>query len=163
MSSAVIVYYSMDGNTKQIAEQIQRETGYPLVRLEPAVPYTGTDEEIVAQGQEEVNRGYQPPLKPLGVDLEAYDTFLVGTPTWWYTLSSPILSFLHLVDWQGKTLVPFQTHAGWPGHCLEDMARVCRGAEVRYPKKIRFSPQQFGKLVTPQGEVGAWIAELKTL
>ena len=51
MSSAVIVYYSMDGNTKQIAEQIQRETGYPLVRLEPAVPYTGTDEEIVAQGQ----------------------------------------------------------------------------------------------------------------
>lgn len=163
MSSAVIVYYSMDGNTKQIAERIQRETGYPLVRLEPAVPYTGTDEEIVAQGQEEVNRGYQPPLKPLGVDLEAYDTFLVGTPTWWYTMSSPILSFLHLVDWRGKTLVPFQTHAGWPGHCLEDMARVCRGAEVRYPKKIHFSPQQFGKLVTPQGEVDAWIAELKTL
>ena len=163
MSSAVIVYYSMDGNTKQIAERIQRETGYPLVRLEPAVPYTGTDEEIVAQGQEEVNRGYQPPLKPLGVDLEAYDTFLVGTPTWWYTMSSPILSFLHLVDWRGKTLVPFQTHAGWPGHCLEDMERVCRGAEVRYPKKIHFSPQQFGKLVTPQGEVDAWIAELKIL
>ena len=97
------------------------------------------------------------------MDLEGYDTFLVGTPTWWYTMSSPILSFLHLVDWRGKTLVPFQTHAGWPGHCLEDMARVCRGAEVRYPKKIHFSPQQFGKLVTPQGEVDAWIAELKIL
>lgn len=74
MSSAVIVYYSMDGNTKQIAEQIQRETGYPLVRLEPAVPYTGTDEEIVAQGQEEVNRGFRPELKPLGFDPEEYDT-----------------------------------------------------------------------------------------
>ena len=132
-------------------------------REEPWVKATGTDAEIVAQGQEEVNRGYQPPLKPLGVDLEAYDTFLVGTPTWWYTMSSPILSFLHLVDWRGKTLVPFQTHAGWPGHCLEDMARVCRGAEVRYAKKIHFSPQQFGKLVTPQGEVDAWIAELKIL
>ena len=163
MGKSLIVYYSMDGNTRQIAERIQAETGFPLIQLETTKPYTGTDAEIVAQGQEEVNRGYQPPLKPLGVDLEAYDTFLVGTPTWWYTLSSPILSFLHLVDWQGKTLVPFQTHAGWPGHCLEDMARVCRGAEVRYPKKIRFSPQQFGKLVTPQGEVGAWIAELKTL
>ena len=163
MGKSLIVYYSMDGNTRQIAERIQAETGFPLIQLETTKPYTGTDAEIVAQGQEEVNRGYQPPLKPLGVDLEAYDTFLVGTPTWWYTMSSPILSFLHLVDWQGKTLVPFQTHAGWPGHCLEDMARVCRGAEVRYPKKIRFSPQQFGKLVTPQGEVGAWIAELKTL
>ena len=163
MGKSLIVYYSMDGNTRQIAERIQAETGFPLIQLEPAEPYTGTDAEIVAQGQEEVNRGYQPPLKPLGVDLEAYDTFLVGTPTWWYTMSSPILSFLHLVDWRGKTLVPFQTHAGWPGHCLEDMARVCRGAEVRYPMKIHFSPQQFGKLVTPQGEVDAWIAELKIL
>lgn len=163
MGKCIIVYYSMDGNTRQIAERIQAETGFPLIQLETAEPYTGTDAEIVAQGQEEVNRGYQPPLKPLGVDLEAYDTFLVGTPTWWYTMSSPILSFLHLVDWRGKTLVPFQTHAGWPGHCLEDMARVCRGAEVRYPKKIHFSPQQFGKLVTPQGEVDAWIAELKIL
>ena len=83
MGKSLIVYYSMDGNTRQIAERIQAETGFPLIQLETAEPYTGTDAEIVAQGQEEVNRGYQPPLKPLGVDLEAYDTFLVGTPTWW--------------------------------------------------------------------------------
>ena len=162
MGKHIIVYYSMDGNTRQIAEKIHRETGFPLVRLDTVVPYTGTDEEIVAQGQDEVNRGYQPALKPLGVDLEAYDTFLVGTPTWWYTMASPVLSFLHLVDWRGKTLVPFQTHAGWPGHCLEDMERACPGAKVRYPRKIHFSPQQFGKLVTPQSEVESWIAALKT-
>ena len=163
MGKKLIVYYSMDGNTRQIAERIRAETGFPLVQLETALPYTGTDEEIIAQGQEEVNRGYQPKLKPLGVDLSEYDTFLVGTPTWWYTMASPVLSFLHLVDWKGKTLVPFQTHAGWPGHCLEGMEQVCRGATVRYPQKIHFSPQQFGKLMTSQEEVESWIAELKTL
>ena len=67
------------------------------------------------------------------------------------------------MDWRGKTLVPFQTHAGWPGHCLEDMEQVCRGARVRYPKKIHFSPQQFGKLETPRQELESWLAELKTL
>ncbi len=163
MGKELIVYYSMDGNTRQIAERIQAATGFPCIQLDTAEPYTGTDAEIIAQGQEEVNRGYKPPLKPLDVDLAAYDTFLVGTPTWWYTMASPVLSFLSMVDWWEKTLVPFQTHAGWPGHCLEDMERVCRGAVVRYPKKIHFSPQQFGKLMTPQREVESWLAELKTL
>ena len=163
MGKNIIVYYSMDGNTRQIAERIQAETGFPLVRLEPVVPYRGTDEEIVAQGQEEVNRGYRPALQALGVDLSEYDTFLVGTPTWWYTMASPVLSFLSMVDWKGKTLIPFQTHAGWPGHCLEDMERVCRGAAVLYPKKIHFSPQQFGKLETSQRELESWLVKLKAL
>ena len=66
MGKRLIVYYSMDGNTRQIAERIRAETGFPLVRLETAVPYTGTDEEIIAQGQEEVNRGYPPGIEASG-------------------------------------------------------------------------------------------------
>ena len=81
MSKNLIVFYSMDGNTRQIAERIQGETGFPLVRLD-TVAYTGTDQEIIAQGQDEVNRSYRPALRPLGIQLEDYDTFLVGTPTW---------------------------------------------------------------------------------
>ena len=163
MGKCIIVYYSMDGNTRQIAERIRSQTGFPLVQLETVVPYTGTDEEIIAQGQEEVNRGYQPELKPLGVDLDAYDTILVGTPTWWYTMASPVLSFLTQVRWEGKTLVPFQTHAGWPGHGLEDMARACRNARVLYPKAIRFNARQFGKMETPRAELERWIDQLKAL
>ena len=50
MGKCIIVYYSMDGNTRQIAERIRSQTGFPLVQLETVVPYTGTDEEIIAQG-----------------------------------------------------------------------------------------------------------------
>ena len=163
MSKKLIAYYSMDGNTRQIAQRIQAEIGAPLVELETVVPYTGTDEEIITQGQEEVNRGYRPDLRPLDVNLEEYGTRLVGMPTWWYTMAPPVLSFLSLVDWRGKTLVPFQTHAGWPGHCLEDMERICQGAEVRYPMKIHFSPQQFGERLTPQRELESWLAKIETL
>ena len=162
MRKAVIVYYSMDGNPRLIAEKVRSETGAPLARLRPRVPYTGTDEEIIAQGQDEVNRGYRPELMPLEIQPEDYDTFVVGTPTWWYTMASPVLSFLSTVDWRGKTLIPFQTHAGWPGHCLEDMERLCQGARVLYPKAIHFSPQQFGKMETPQRELEQWQAQIKT-
>ena len=163
MGKAAIIYYSMDGNTRQIAEAIRAATGFPIARLDTVAPYTGTDQEIIAQGQEGVNRGFRPELKPLDLRPEDYETLIVGTPTWWYTMASPVLSFLTQVRWEGKTLVPFQTHAGWPGHCLEDMERACPGARVLYPKAIRFSPQQFGKLETPQRELESWLVELKTL
>ncbi len=78
-------------------------------------------------------------------------------------MSSPVLSFLSMVDWAGKTLIPFQTHAGWPGHTLEDMERACPGARVLYPKAIRFSPRQFGKMETPQRDLDRWLGQLSAL
>ena len=163
MGKAAIVYYSMDGNTRQIAEAIQAATGFPIARLDTVAPYTGTDQEIIAQGQEGVNRGFRPELKPLDLRPEDYETLIVGTPTWWYTMASPVLSFLTQVRWEGKTLVPFQTHADWPGHGLEDMARACRNARVLYPKAIRFNARQFGKMETPRAELERWIDQLKAL
>ena len=90
----LIVYYSIsNGNTRRIAEQLQKATGADLAEIETVVPYTGTYNEIVDQGQREVNRGYKPELKPLSVDPEEYDIIAVGTPTWWYTMA-PAVSVL---------------------------------------------------------------------
>lgn len=77
-----------------IAEMIQAETGSDIACLDTVVPYEGTDQEIAAQGKVEVNEGYTPKLKPLGVSLDAYDTVILGTPTWWYTMAPAVLSFL---------------------------------------------------------------------
>lgn len=161
MKKSVIVYYSMDGNTEQVAGEIQKATGADIVKLDTVVPYTGTDDEIIAQGQDEVNRQYKPELKPLEIQIDEYDTFIIGTPTWWYTMASPVLSFLSMVSWEGKTVIPFQTHAGWPGHGLEDMKRCCQGARIRFPKATHFSPQQFGKMETPRQELEEWLEVLK--
>ncbi|MBS6645008.1 MAG: hypothetical protein KH366_15640, partial [Clostridiaceae bacterium] len=76
----LIIYYSMDGNTKKIAEKIQAVTGADIERLDTVIPYTGTDEEIVDQGQREVNQGYMPEIKPLSVNVADYDTIIIGTP-----------------------------------------------------------------------------------
>ena len=74
---------------------------------------------MVKQGQDEVNRGYQPKIVPLPVSVKDYDVIAVGTPTWWYTMAPAVLSFVKAQDFNGKTVIPFMTNGGWPGDHLE--------------------------------------------
>lgn len=158
----LITYYSIsNGNTKQIAEQIQKATGADIARIETVNPYTGSYNTIVEQGQREVNQGYQPKIKPLGVNLSDYDVIAVGTPTWWYTMAPAVLSFLKSYDWKGKTVIPFQTHGGWPGHVIKDIKNACKGAEFIHEMEIQFDSTGGAKLVTPKTEIEAWLAQIR--
>lgn len=158
----LITYYSIsNGNTKQIAEQIQKATGADIARIETVNPYTGSYNTIVEQGQREVNQGYQPKIKPLGVNLSDYDVIAVGTPTWWYTMAPAVLSFLKSYDWKGKTVIPFQTHGGWPGHVIKDIKNACKGAEFIHEIEIQFDSTGGAKLVTPKTEIEAWLAQIR--
>jgi flavodoxin len=124
-------------------------------------PYTGSYDEIVEQGQQEVNRGYQPEIKPLGVNFADYDRVIVGTPTWWYTMAPAVLTFLNSQDWSGKTVVPFQTHGGWPGHTLKDMKKKCKGAKFANEKAIQFDSTGGSEMITTKKELDDWIQSLK--
>ena len=90
----VIVYYSYRGNTKSIAEMIQKSTGADIARIETVVPYDGDYNSVVNQGQDEVNSGYCPEIKPLNIDLSKYDEVILGTPVWWYTFAPAMHTFL---------------------------------------------------------------------
>lgn len=158
----LVVYYSIsNGNTKRIAEQLRQTTGADLVQIDTAVPYIGSYEEIVEQGRQEVDRGEQPELKPLDVNPEDYDVIVVGTPTWWYTMAPAVRTFLESHRWKGKTVIPFQTHGGWPGHAVEDMKKACAGAAFAYEMSIQFDSTGGDKLVTPEAELDAWIKQIK--
>ena len=82
MKKHLIVYYSWScGNTERIAKALQSVAGGDLVRLDTAVPYTGSYNDVVDQGQREVNAGFEPKLKPLPINVADYDVSAVGTPT----------------------------------------------------------------------------------
>ena len=113
MKKLLIVYYSWsNGNTERIAKDLQKAAGGDLARLDTAVPYSGSYNEVVDQGQAEVERGYEPELKPLAARIADYDVIAVGTPTWWYTMAPAVRTFLRGQDWAGKTVVPFMTNGG---------------------------------------------------
>lgn len=162
----LIVYFSFTaGNTKSIAEKIQKEVGGDIVRLETAKPYPQDYETAVSQGQREVEHGYKPELKPLGVDLKDYDRIIIGSPTWWYKMAPAVLTFLSSNDFSGKEVVPFMTNAGWPGTVIKDMTAEAKrqGATVSNPHEFRFSSNSahYDKMETPESELTQWINQLK--
>lgn len=128
----LIVYYSIsNGNTKAIAKKLQDVTGADISAIDTIVKYSDNYDDVVSQGQKEVNEGFEPELKDLDFNVDNYDVVAIGTPTWWYTMAPAVLTFLHQCNFNGKIVIPFATHGGWPGHVLEDIEKACKGAEIK--------------------------------
>lgn len=158
----LVVYYSWsNGNTKRIAEKLGQAIGADIVRIETVQPYSGSYDDVVSQGQREVNKGYKPQMQPLDVDINDYDVIAIGTPTWWYTMAPAVLTFLESEDWSGKTVIPFMTNGGWPGHVIEDIKKCCRGARFLPAMEIKFDSTGGDRLETPEKQIDAWIEEIK--
>jgi flavodoxin len=139
---------------------ISEKTEADITAIDTVKPYTGTYDEIVNQGQEEVNRGFKPEIKELDVNPSEYDEIIIGTPTWWYTMAPAILTFLSNANLGGKRVALFQTHGGWPGHTLKNMKALCNGAEIISEKAIQFDSMGGDHLETPLNEIESWISRL---
>jgi len=150
----LILFYSYSGNTRQIAKLVQQETGGDLCEIEIATPYTGSYNDVVDQGQREVNSGFTPKLKPVSADLKKYDTVILGTPVWWYTYAPAMRTLLQSSDFSGKVIYPFATNGGWLGHTFADIAEACPTATVKAGLNIRFDED---RLVTPEAEILRWV------
>ena len=159
MSKTLVVYYSMSGkDTESIALKIAEALSADVERLETAVPYPSDYVAAVEQGRREAETGFCPELKPLSHNPADYDCIVIGTPTWWYTMAPAVLSFMRSTDFSGKTVVPFQTHAGQPGHAISDMRKETKGAMLFSGLRL-----EFGKLglLTPQREFDEWLQSVR--
>ena len=108
----LILYLSRTKNTKALAEIIHNELGGDLVALELVNPYPEDYDANVKQVAQENETGFLPPLKTK-VDISKYDTIFLGFPTWGMQLPPPLKSFLNDYDFTGKTVIPFNTNAGY--------------------------------------------------
>ena len=164
MKKMLVVYYTWsNGNTERIAKMLAEATGADLMQIDTEKPYEGSYNEVVDQGQEEVNRGYEPKLKPLTKDIKDYDVIAVGTPTWWYTMAPAVRTFLRGQDWSGKTVIPFMTNGGWPGRVIKDMKAACPGADFACDMQVKFDSNGGDHLETPESKINAWAQSVKAL
>ena len=162
MKRVLTVYYSWsNGNTERIAKLLQKEIGGDIVRIDTITPYEGSYDDVVNQGQEEVQHGYEPEIKPLGVNISDYDVIAVGTPTWWYTMAPAVLTFLHTESFADKTVIPFMTNGGWPGNVIKDMKTACKGANIKCEMQIQFDSTGGSRLETPMEDITKWIRNVK--
>lgn len=127
----LIVYLSRTNNTKAIAEIIQKNVGGKLVALELEKPYPENYKATVQQVVDENASGYLPLLKTKIDSIQSYDVVFVGFPTWDMQMPPPMKSFLHEYDLSNKTVIPFNTNAGYGvGTGFETVKQLCPHSKV---------------------------------
>lgn len=158
----LILYYSQAvGNTEKIANLAQKELNADMEKIDTIHPYTGTYEEITEQGRTEVEHNYKPPIKPINSDISRYDRIGIFFPTWWYEPAPAISTLLSKIDLIGKDVIIVQTHAGWPGHAIEDAEKMCKGANIISTYQIQFDSSGGSDLITPIENIKEWLKKLK--
>lgn len=166
----LIVYVSRTNNTKAIAQIIHEKIGGSLVALELVHPYPEHYPSIVAQVAKENESGFLPPLKTKIENIEKYDLVFVGFPTWGMQLPPPMKSFLSQHDLSGKTIVPFNTNAGYGiGSSFETVKNLCANSTVLEGFSIKGGIERDGILFVMEGEkekqaqeaIEKWLKKLK--
>src|SRR5213596_179296 len=127
----LIVYLSRTNNTKAIAEIIHNNVGGTLVALELEKPYTENYQATVQQVVKENETNYLPPLKTKIDSIEKYDFIFLGFPTWDMKMPPPMKSFLNQYNLSGKTVIPFNTNAGYGvGSGFRMVRELCPDSKV---------------------------------
>ncbi len=168
----LIVYLSRTNNTKAIAEIIQKNVGGKLIALELEKPYPENYKSIVDQVAKENETGFLPPLKTKIDSMEKYDIVFIGFPTWDMQLPPPMKSFLHEYDLSGKTVIPFNTHAGYGvGSGFETLKKLCPNSKILEGFSTKGGIERDGiffvmkdeKKVKAEKEIKNWLQKIKVI
>ena len=100
------------GNTDLLAEIVAEETGGELFRIETVKEYPSAYDEMLTVATEERTNKERPELKTSIENFDTYDVIFVGYPIWWGDMPMAMYTFLESYDWNGKTVIPFNTHEG---------------------------------------------------
>lgn len=110
-SKMLVAYFSWGGTTQRVAEEIVRQTGADVFRIEPVVPYPAEYTPCTEVALEERDNDARPPIIGTVGNWDDYDVVFIGCPVWWHTAPMIISTFAESYDFAGKTVVPFCTYA----------------------------------------------------
>lgn len=108
-----IVYYSMSGNTKYVADKIAERIEADMIRIDPVKAYPDKGTKKFIWGGKSAVMGEKPALHPYEFNAEKYDRIILGTPVWASNFAPPIRTFIkENPDIQGKKLAVFTCFSG---------------------------------------------------
>lgn len=100
------------GNTKLVANEIQRLTGGDEFEVVAEKNYDMPYDALTRLAKEETENGEKPPFKGEVKNIDEYQTIFIGGPIWWGTYPQVMFTFFDKYDLNGKTIIPFSTHEG---------------------------------------------------
>ncbi len=119
-----VVYYSLEGNTKFVAEKIAERLSADLIELKCVKAYPTGKVSKFLWGGKSVTFGEKPALIPYNFNADDYDVVIIGSPVWASKYAPPLKTFFAENDISGKKLGFFVCCAGGKtDKCFAEMKR----------------------------------------
>lgn len=153
----LVVYYSLSGHTRDIAQRIQQKTGADIYEIKTAQKIDKYPWFYLNLRRQLKNKKF-PKLEGQMPDFTKYDTVFVGFPVWWYTMATPGFSFLKQADFMGKKVVPFSTQGSNVGTFFADFANTAQNAVLLKGNSFNNLPKKYDGAV--DNKIAVWLNEL---
>ena len=142
-SKSLIIYFSRagenysvgkvdKGNTEMIVDYITQVTNIKSFKINPETEYPESYSETIEIARNEKSSNARPKIKDPLTNIDNYDTILLGYPIWHTDLPNIVMTQLELLNFEGKTIYPFNTHEGsGTGNSISDIKKVAPSAVVK--------------------------------
>jgi len=107
----LVVYYSLTGKTKLVAQVIAEALKATLVEITETKPRKlGPLVYLIGGFAATINRGSK--INPVDVDLKQHERIFIGSPVWNSRPAPAINSFIYQTNFEGRSIIPFFTMGG---------------------------------------------------
>lgn len=155
-----IIYLTRTNNTKELALMINDYVNADLIQLKTITPYPKNYRKIVEQVSEENGTNFLPQIEEIK-GLENYKTVFLGFPTWGMQLPPPMKSLLHKYNFSNKTIIPFNSHAGYGvGSGFDTIKNLASNARVLNGFSVKGGVERDGILFVMKGKYKDKISNL---
>jgi len=107
---SLVVYYSLTGKTRLVAEAIAEALNATLLEIEERRPIPFPFVYLSGGFAAFTNRGSK--INPIDVDLKQYERIFIGSPIWASRPVPAINSFIYKTNFEGRSVIPFFTMGG---------------------------------------------------
>ena len=161
----LVLYYSQTGTTQAVAEELQKQLGADIERIEAVNPYDGDFQATIDRCRGEMESGELPELNPIQANLADYDVIFIGYPIWFGTYAMPVATLVKENDFAGKTVVPFCTFGSGGGASWKNLKEALPKADIRQgygvrQARIEAAPKELDRFLIENGYKKGDIAPL---
>ena len=160
-NETLVAVYSYSGNTRHVAQQIQKGLGNAdYFEIKPVKAYSTDYNECVNQAKKEISENYRPELADFPNNITQYKTIFIGSPNWWGTMAPPVATFIEKCgNLKGVKVIPFFTHGGGGmQNCEKDVKAMAEKAGATVSQGETWSGYSATSLTT---EVQDWAKSVK--
>ena len=151
MSKSLIIYFSITGNTKRVAQQMARKIGADLYQIDVENPYTSKDLDWIIPNcranVEQKDSASRPAYHGKLPDISQYDTVIFGHPIWWGIPPRIIYTVIEALDLTGKKVASFATSGG----STYSDAQIEMDNLLKNPVK--------GRILSNETSINSWLAD----